>query len=221
MIARSLPLAASPPSRSAADRLRATARRWAGDAAFQFLGLLTSIVGFAIWVTGATATISLLIVWVGVVIGIGSLIAFRWFADVERWRAGLVLGRPIARPARRWEGPGLRDRARAVPKDPSTWRDFAWTGLAGFVAFPLGTAAVTAWATVLGLIAMPAWYWSLPDGAQLGIYEADTLPRALLTSAIGLVLIPVCGYLVRGMTMLELAIMKPLLRARGVVESLI
>ena len=51
-------------SPSVAGRLRATVRRWAGDAAFHLLGLLTSVVGFTIWVAGATGTVSLLIVWV-------------------------------------------------------------------------------------------------------------------------------------------------------------
>jgi hypothetical protein len=191
------------------------ARRWAADAAFHALGLLTSIVGFTLWMTGATVSVSLLIVWVGVPLTIATLIACRWFGDAERWRAALVLGRPIPRPERLRGGPGIVDRGSAVIKDRSTWLDFGWTGLAGFVSFPLATAAVAAWSTVAGMITLPAWYWSLPDGTELGLMHGDTLPKALLIAAIGLAAVPLCGYLVRALTIAELWVMRPLLTPRA------
>jgi Putative sensor len=151
------------------------ARRWAADAAFHALGLLTSIVGFTLWMTGATVSVSLLIVWVGVPLTVATLIACRWFGDAERWRAGL----------------------------------------AGFVSFPLATVAVAAWSTVAGMITLPAWYWSLPDGTELGLMHGDTLPKALLIAAIGLAAVPLCGYLVRALTIAELWVMRPLLTPRA------
>ena len=37
----------------------------------------------------------------------------------------------------------------------------------------------------LGLLAAPAWYWALPDGIELGIYDVDTLWKAVLTMPLG------------------------------------
>jgi hypothetical protein len=108
---------------------------------------------------------------------------------------------------RRW-----LDRLRVAVRDPATCKDFAWTGLSGIVAFGLGLVAVTLWRVILGLITMPLRYWARSDATQPGIYDADTLPLALLTMVIGIVLIPVAGYTVRDLTFLELPVMEPLLR---------
>ena len=97
-------------------------------------------------------------------------------------------------------------------KDPATWKDFGWTGLSGVVAFGLGLVALIAWGCVIGLISLPFWYWTPSDATQLGIYRVDTLPLALLTAAIGVALIPVAGYLVQGLTKIELLVMESLLR---------
>ena len=60
---------------------------------------------------------------------------------------------------------------------------------------------LTAWATIAGLIVLPAWYWSLPnEGVDFGLFRADTLGEAFLGTDIGLVAIPITYVLVRWMT---------------------
>lgn len=57
----------------------------------------------------------------------------------------------------------------------------------------LSWLAVGLWLGVLGLVTLPAWYWSLPDGAELGILNVDALPFALAATVAGLALLPFVG----------------------------
>jgi signal transduction histidine kinase len=187
---------------------------WGRDFAFHSVGFVTSVIGFTVWVTAVSVTLSLLIFVIGFAVALGSFYAFRWFARLERRRAALVLGAPIQeryRPVPR--GSGWFHRLKLMAKDPATWKDFTWTLLSGTLGFAFAMVALTLWGLVLGMITLPAWYWALPDSANVGIYEIDTLPMALLTSVIGVVLFPVCGWVVRMLTLGELALMRPLLRA--------
>ena len=72
-----------------------TARRWGRDLVFHLAGLLTSIIALALWPAGVATSVSMAITYFGLLIALGTLLAFRWFAQVERRRAGLVLGQPI------------------------------------------------------------------------------------------------------------------------------
>ncbi|MEA2148380.1 MAG: hypothetical protein QOD69_210, partial [Solirubrobacteraceae bacterium] len=185
--------------------------RWSRDLLFHLAGFVTATLGLVFWATFVPLSLGLAITYVGLVVGLATLLGCRWFARVERLRAGIVLGAPIPErgaPRRdaRWTA-----RLRALVGDPTTWRDFAWTGLTGFVALPLSCIAVTLWGVVLGFVTLPAWYWSLPGAADVGVWRIDTLPRALAVAAVGLVLVPIAGYLVRGLTIVEVACMRGLL----------
>lgn len=187
--------------------------RWARDFAFHSLGLVTSTVGFTLWVTGVTVTLSLAVLIVGVLVAIVFFWLLRWFARLERRRAAIVLGEPIPERYRRGEpGAGWFTRLRAQAADPATWKDFAWAGICGVLGFVISLTAITLWAIPLGLVSLPAWYWSLPEPAEMGLWQVGSLPAALATAALGVALVPVCGLLVHGLTRLELAMMVPLLR---------
>jgi len=188
--------------------------QWGRDFAFHSVGIVTSAVGFTVWVTAVSVTLSLLIFVIGFAVALGSFYAFRWFARLERHRAALVLGEPIPeryRPVPK--GAGWFHRLKLMAKDPATWKDFTWALLSGTLGFVLAIVALTLWGLVVGMITLPAWYWALPDSANVGLYEVDTLPLALLTAVIGVLLFPVCGWVVRALTVAELAAMGPLLRA--------
>ncbi|MBB4664036.1 sensor histidine kinase [Conexibacter arvalis] len=187
---------------------------WGRDFAFHSVGFVTSIVGFCVWVTAVSVTLSLLVFVIGFAVALGSFYAFRWFARLERHRAALVLGEPI--PERYHavpRGSGWFHRLKLMAKDPATWKDFTWTLLCGTLGFALSLVALMLWGLVVGMVTLPLWFWALPESANVGIYEVDNLPLALLTAAIGVVLLPVCGWVVRALTIAELALMRPLLRA--------
>ncbi len=190
------------------------AARWSRDLVFHLAGIVTTNIGLTIWVTGVATSLGLAITYFGLVIALGTLLACRWFARVERRRAAIVLGAPIQERYRPLDDARWTTRLHTLMGDPTTWRDFAWTGLSGIVGQALSALAVTLWAAVLGLVSLPAWYWALPDGADIGIFAIDTLPRALAAAAAGLLLVPVAGALVRGLTVAEIAWMRWLLTPR-------
>jgi signal transduction histidine kinase len=201
------------PPRAPYDAPMTALIRWARDVAFHCVGLVTSVVGFTLWVTGVSVTLGLAVLIVGVLVALVFFWIFRWFARIERRRAALVLGEPIPERYRRGEpGAGWFARLRAAAADPATWKDFAWTGIQGVPGFLISFAAISLWAVVLGLLTLPAWYWSLPQAADLGLWEVDSLGTAFAAAGVGLLLVPLCGWAVRGLTELELAMMVPLLR---------
>jgi signal transduction histidine kinase len=154
----------------------------------------------------------LLITLIGVPLAVLTIVVSRALAKVERVRAALVLGSPIPERYRRPERPGIWPRLQAVLADAQTWKDLAWEllllgiGIAGF------TIAVTAWGVTLGLITLPAWYWSIPDpGVDLGVFTVDTLPEAIVAAVAGVVSIPLAVALVRGAAALTATLARLLL----------
>lgn len=187
--------------------------RWGRDLVFHAAGLPTSILGFTLFVTGVSVTLSLAITVVGLLSALAFFWAFRWFARLERHRAALVLGAPIPERYRRGEtGAGWFARLRAAAADPATWKDFAWTGISGVLGFACAVAMICLWGSILYLVTLPIWYWAPNPPQGIGIVEFDTLPKAFAAAGAGLLLFPVAGLLVRGLTRLELAVMVPLLR---------
>jgi len=188
-------------------------KRWGRDLLFHAAGLATSIAGFTLWVTGVSVTLSLAITVVGLLAALVFFWCFRWFARLERHRAALVLGAPIPERYRRGaRGASWFARLRAAAADPATWKDFAWTGLCGVLGFAISTAAITLWIGILYLVTLPLWYWAPNPPQSLGIMDVDTLGKAFACAGAGVLLFPVAGLVVRGLTRLELAMMVPLLR---------
>jgi signal transduction histidine kinase len=193
--------------------------RWSRDLLFHLAGCVSAFVALVLWSTAVPLSLGLAIVYVGVLLGFATLLACRWFARFERRRAAIVLGAPIPERYKTDAGGRWTAQLRALLGDATTWRDFGWAGLAGIVALPLSSLAVTLWGLVAGLVTLPLWYWSLPDSANVGVANIDTLPRALAAAGAGLLLIPVTGWVVRGLTVAELGVMRALLCPRGEADA--
>ena len=194
------------------------ARRWGRDLLFNLAGLPTAIIAGVLWSVGTMISLVLAITYVGLFAALGTLLAMRWLARVERRRAAIVLGEPIEeryRPLSE-EPRSYAARLHELIGEGSTWRDFAWAAGWGWIGPMSAGLAVGLWAGVAGMVAMPAWYWALPDGGDFAI---DTFPLALATTAVGLLLIPVAGWLVRAITATEIAAMRFVLRPRGDVPG--
>jgi signal transduction histidine kinase len=221
-------LPASPAARRS-GRVRALGRRLeqsVRDTAYLLLGLPMGIVTFTVVVAGISTTVGLAVTVIGLVTVLATVAASRGLAIVERQRVAIVTGEAIPWAYRsRPEDAGFLGRIWGVLKDPATWRDMAWhllllpIGIAGFVI------AVTAWATSLGLLFMPAYYWAL-DSASVGPLNPDTFGEALACMAIGLVALPLAVLLIRGAAALTVAIARSLLsplsrrQLEGRVEAL-
>jgi hypothetical protein len=111
---------------------------------------------------------------------------------------------------------GLFGRLSATFRDPQTWRDFSWLTVHSIVGFAFGTLALTLVGTVLGLATLPAWYWALPDGAEMGLWNADTLPLAFATALLAIPLAAVSAILLRWMAWTEALLAVGLLGPRRI-----
>ena len=193
------------------------AARWGRDLLFNLAGLLTATIALVLWTLGTIVSLVMAITYVGLFAALGTLLAMRWLARVERRRAAIVLGEPIEeryRPLSE-EPRSYAARLHELIGEATTWRDFAWSAAWGWIGPMVAGAAVGLWAGVAGMISMPAWYWSIP-GDEFAI---DSFPLALAATAVGLLLVPVCGVLVRAITAGEIAAMRFVLRPRGEVAS--
>ena len=175
---------AKPPRR--AVTLAATVGR---DLVYLLAVLAMSIIEFVVWLTGVSLTVLLAVLLVGLVVWLGAAYAFRGTATIDRWLAGWRRGEAIPGLYRSPGSKGFLGRVRTVTVDPQTWKDLAWNVLNSIVGFMLALLAISVFAAVLAGIAMPLW-WSAPPTESLGIYTVSSLGWALVTTGIGLVLLP-------------------------------
>ncbi len=188
-------------SRRPVTALVTTAAR---DFVYLLAVLCMSIVGFVVWVTGVSLTLSLLILIIGIAVWVGTAYAFRATATVDRRLAGWLRRKPIPGLYRKPTESGLLALVRTVTRDPQTWKDFGWIVLNSILGFALATVAVTITGLVIAYITMPLWWWSISDPhhqyatLNLGIYTVTSTGLALITTALGLVLAPVAVAINRG-----------------------
>ena len=156
------------------SKLAAIAVQAGRETVYLTLGLVTSMLAFGVWVTGLTVSLSLVIFIIGLPVVVASAIAFRWTAELDRRNAAWLLRRPVRaryRPRER----GLRGMLSSTLGDPQTSRDLVWLVVHSCLGFTFGLVAVGMVLGVAGIATLPAWYWSLPDGADIGIWNVDTL----------------------------------------------
>ena len=170
----------------AASRLR----RIRDDAAFLGLGLLTGTLAFGVWIAGVTTSLTLVLLIVGLPVVLATFAVFRALADLERRRAALVLGAPIASVYRPRPAGGILPRLHAALGDPQSWKDLLYLGLHGIVGFTWGIVWLTLWAYAIGSLTMPAWWWALPDDAEYLWFTIGSLEESFVALAIGAVGVP-------------------------------
>jgi hypothetical protein len=176
----------------------------AGRDLLYVLGVLAaSIVEFVVWVTGVSVTASLLVLVIGMAVWLAMVIAFRFAADVDRRTAGWYRRSRIHGDYRAPHDGAFITRARVVSTDPRTWKDLGWLVFNSTVGFVLATAAITVTALAVSYILMPLWWWAITDPSKqygtlnLGIYTVTSTGWALVTTGLGLVLLPVAALLNR------------------------
>jgi signal transduction histidine kinase len=142
------------------------------DLAYVTLGLGSGIFALTWFFVGPFTSVLLIITLIGLPLLYGSLWVTRWWCDFERMRGELV-GVPMPRSRRVWEGGGFFGRLRSALTDPMTWRELVWlilmfgVGLASFIA------GVTGFGVGLGLLTLPLWGWAIPDGVDMVVVHLD------------------------------------------------
>ncbi|WP_433127686.1 sensor histidine kinase [Micromonospora sp. CA-240977] len=174
-------------------------RTTASALAYLVSGIVAGFVGLA-WSVATIVGVGLLsVTLVGGPAFLGAAWVTRRIADVERRRAGWVLGTAIAAPYLPIEGATVRQRASAVATQPATWRDLAWlvalfpVGLAG------GIAAIVVTVVDLAAVVAPAWAWAVPN--PRAPFPMDplmtTTPGRFGLTILGVLLLPVTAWFLR------------------------
>jgi signal transduction histidine kinase len=122
---------------------------------------------FIVLITGLAIGIGTAIVMVGFPVLVVTLLLSHLGANVERERAALTLGAPIARSARRATRDSLLKQVVAFLRDRATWKELAFLLLLGPLGTLLGTTALALWSAVVALLLAPTVQPSAPDGSLL------------------------------------------------------
>jgi hypothetical protein len=193
-----------------------------------FSGLLFSI---ALTVVATVGVLSFTLF--GIPLAIAAAAAVHGCAGVERVRLRAVFDAPVRASYPPSAAGGLLKKARACWTDRSTWREFAYlTGLWAPL-FALDTAVLAIWALFASWITLPLWYWApwteyngiRYHGYQAGFYFPhgphgpgavgvfiDTLPKALVAAAIGLIGMLIFNYVVVATARMHARVARAMLR---------
>src|SRR3954447_14753926 len=113
----------SMPPPTSAPRPAGWLRQLAVDSGYVFTAFPVAIAAFVVVVAGLSAGAGLLVVWVGVAVLAGTLLATRGFAALERGWLPAVLHRDVPRPGY-LRGEGRQVRRLLTPlRDPQSWLD--------------------------------------------------------------------------------------------------
>jgi hypothetical protein len=146
---------------------------------------------------------SLLVLVIGALVWLATALTLRWAADVDRRTVGWYRRRPIRAEYRRPLDDSWLSFVRTVTTDPRTWKDLGWLVVNSTVGFVLATAALTVTALVISYLTMPLWWWAIDDPSKqyatlnLGIYTVTSTSLALVTTGLGVVLLPVAALINR------------------------
>jgi signal transduction histidine kinase len=144
---------------------------------------------FIFLVTGIAVGVGLAITLIGIPILIGCVYAWGALAEGERRIIHGLTGTYIPNPYRPLPAGGWWVRLRARLGDPATWKDLTYL----LLQFPFGLVSFIVSCVVLGVglegVTLPAWYWAVPDGVDIGIFRADQLGEALAMVPVGAVVL--------------------------------
>jgi signal transduction histidine kinase len=197
-------------SSASSRRIGSIATQAARDTGYLALGLLTSTLAGCVWITGLSLSLSLAVFIVGLPVVVGAAVVFRWTAELDRRNAAWFLRRPV-RAGYRSPGRGLRGLLGSTLADPQTWRDLVWLVVHSMVGFAFGAVALSLVAMVAGVATLPAWYWSLPHGADVGVWHAGGLGQAFALALLAVPLAVVTVLALRGMAIAESRLAESLL----------
>ena len=194
------------------------------DTGYVLFGFPLAVVSFSVIVTGLSAGVGLLVVFVGVPVLVGSVFIARVFADIERFRYAAVLRQPRTRPAYRKAAPdaGWWRRLVAPLGDGQSWLDLTHA----IARFPIAVATfvvvVSWWAVAIAGTLTIAWDWAIPRGpdntslAQLVGLGDSVVARIGFQTVVGLLCLITLPFIVRACALLEAGFARILLT--GVAE---
>jgi hypothetical protein len=218
------PAPADPPPR--APGLPGLVARLGRDTAYVVTGFPLAVLGFVVVVTGLSAGLPLVLVWVGLPVLVATLLAARGLATLERYRLATLQGRAVP-PVAYAVAPAGSTRLRRLLtplRDPQSWLDALW----GLVSFVTGTTAFVVvaswWAGAIGGLSYWAWQWWVPqDTDDRGLAELLGLgdgrdAESLLNLGLGALALVTLPFVVRACAVAHAATADALLDLRSRVR---
>ncbi len=191
------------------DLLRAPFRkRSLAELLYALVGFPLAIPGFLYAVGMPLLSLGLALTLLGVPLFVVGMRGARGLAGMYRSVARGLLGLDVHTPPRRRRGLGVLQTIKEALTDSMGWRALLYM----LIKLPLATltlvAAATFWGYGLGLLTYPLWWHLLPNQgangtAKHGIGVAgslflDTVPSALSTAIVGLIVLLVAPWVVHG-----------------------
>ncbi|MCX4674998.1 sensor domain-containing protein [Streptomyces sp. NBC_01433] len=197
----------------AALRAPLEARAWR-ELFYLVLSLPISSVLFAFALTMTTLGVGMLITFLGIPILAVGLTMCRGFGVMERSRARGLLKLDVADPAPvRGKTGGMMSWVGAVLKSGVSWRHLLYSLLHFPWAVFAFCVAITFWSFGWTALTYPLWHWVFPtytgvDGVQLygdGTHQVylDSPSDLAVTSAIGLAVVLVSPWIIRGLVTVD------------------
>ncbi|WP_069171219.1 sensor histidine kinase [Streptomyces griseus] len=189
------------------------ARTWR-ELAYLLLSLPIGVVLFGFAVTMVSLGLGLLITFLGIPVLAAALVMCRGFGVMERGRARGLLKLEVANPAPvRGRTGGLMSWVGAVLKSGVSWRHLLYALLHLPWAVFAFSVSLTFWAYGWAAFTYPLWQWVFPAYVGVGgiqLYGDSThqvyLDSSLdltLTSALGLVVVVVTPWIIRGLASVD------------------
>ncbi|GFM98756.1 sensor histidine kinase [Streptomyces fulvorobeus] len=181
---------------------------------YLMLSLPISVVLFSFAITMTSLGIGMLITFLGIPVLAAGLAMCRGFGALERTRARALLKLDVADPAPvRGRTGGLMSWVGAVLKSGVSWRHLLYAVLHFPWAVFAFCVSLTFWAYGWGALTYPLWRWVFPvyagvDGIQLygdrghRVY-LDSPFELAVTGAVGLLLVLVTPWIVRGLVCVD------------------
>ncbi|MET7331478.1 sensor domain-containing protein [Nonomuraea sp. NPDC005650] len=204
--------------------MRSRIRRVLLDTRYTLVGFPTAVIGFVIMIAGFAAGVGTAVVWVGVPLLAGNLMAARGFADAERGWLSDVLDRPPVRPRYKPAPPGAGRFRRIVNPLTSgqSWLDL----LHGILNLPFAILSfvltVVFWALPLVGLTYPLYgivTSRIPGNVELpellGLGDGYGV-NSIFYVSLGLVFLVFLPFAVRGAALLRAGLGRALLT--GVAE---
>ncbi|MFI8518921.1 sensor histidine kinase [Streptomyces sp. NPDC085481] len=189
---------------------------------YVLIGLPLSVLYFGLAIALFSAGAGLLITFLGIPLLAGALALCRGFGAVERARARTLLGLDVRAPEPvRGRTGGAMSWMGAMLKSGASWRHLLYALLHMPWAIFTFSVSVALWAWGWSLFTYPLWQWVFPmyaGQAGLQLYGDETHALYLnsgfeiaLTSAVGLVLVLVGPWVLRGLVAVDRVMVSGLL----------
>jgi len=180
---------------------------------YLLLGLPFGIFYFVFLITTLSVGVGLVIIWVGVPILLGSVMAWRVMGRFERRFIEMMVGGPIEAPRPIQNGDTTWGRAKTMLADSYTYRSFFWLllrfpfGIAGFVIGVVGLAvSVAMLAAPVALIFQDTW---MRSGTPELIEGLEWL--VVMLPLVGIVVAAVTAHVINGFAEVHLVLARSLL----------